>query len=87
MSLYIKYVDKNLTKLFPKETDAKTADAIVELFRKCESLDIFNKKALYIYIREMVDVDTPQITKIIKKLKLVYVDLYNKYYQEGYIKI
>ena len=60
-------VDKNLNKLFPKEMDAKTADAIMELFRKCESLDIFNKKALYIYIREMVDVETPQITKITKK--------------------
>ena len=87
MALFIKYVDKNLNRIFPKENDAKTADAIMELFRKCESLDIFNKKALYIYIREMVDVDTPQITKIIKKLKLVYIDLYNKYYQEGYVNI
>jgi hypothetical protein len=87
MSLFIKYVDKHLTRLFPKEIDAKTADAIMELFRKCESLDIFNKKALYIYIREMVDVDTPQITKIIKKLKVTYADLYNRYYQTGYIKI
>ena len=59
----------------------------MELFRKCESLDIFNKKALYIYIREMVDVDTPQITKITKKLKTVYVTLYNTYYQEGHIEI
>ena len=87
MGLYIKYVDKNLTKLFPKEADSKTADAIVELFRKCESLDIFNKKALYIYIREMVDVDTPQITKIIKKLKVIYVDLYSQYYKNGYIQM
>jgi hypothetical protein len=87
MSLYIKYIDKNLNTLFPKEMDAKTADAILELFRKCESLDIFNKKALYIYIREMVDVDTPQITKIIKKLKVIYVQLYNKYYEHGYVNI
>ena len=87
MSLYIKYVDKNLSNLFPKDVDAKTADAIMELFRKCESLDIFNKKALYIYIREMVDVDTPQITKIIKKLKIIYIKLYNIYYQEGHINI
>lgn len=87
MSLYIRYIDKNINRLFPKETDAKTADAILELFRKCESLDIFNKKALYIYIREMVDVETPQITKIIKKLKVIYVDLYNRYYQDGHIEI
>jgi len=87
MDLYIKYVDKNLSKLFPKEVDAKTADAIVELFRKCESLDIFNKKALYIYIREIVDVDTPQITKIIKKLKITYIELYNQYYSTGYVQV
>ena len=87
MGLYIKYIDKHLNRLFPKENDAKTADAIMELFRKCESLDIFNKKALYIYIREMVDVETPQITKIIKKLKIVYIQLYNSYYEQGYVNI
>jgi hypothetical protein len=59
----------------------------MELFRKREALDIFNKKALYIYIREMIDVDTPQITKITKKLKIVYVDLFNKYYDDGYVNI
>ena len=87
MGLYIKHIDKHLNRLFPKELDAKTADAIIELFRKCESLDIFNKKALYIYIREIVDVDTPQITKITKKLKATYVELYNQYYSDGYVRI
>ena len=87
MDQYIKYIDTYLFKLFPKKQDAQTADAIVELFRKRETLEIFNKKALYIYIREITDVSTPQITKIIKKLKLIYVQLYNEYYQHGYIKI
>jgi len=84
---YIKYIDTHIFKLFPKKQDAQTADAIVELFRKRESLEIFNKKALYIYIREITDVSTPQITKIIKKLKIVYIQLYNEYYNHGYIKI
>jgi hypothetical protein len=87
MDQYIKYIDTHLFKLFPKKQDAQTADAIVELFRKRETLEIFNKKALYIYIREITDVSTPQITKIIKKLKAIYVQLYNEYYQHGYIKI
>jgi hypothetical protein len=87
MDQYIKYIDTHIYKLFPKKQDAQTADAIVELFRKRETLEIFNKKALYIYIREITDVSTPQITKIIKKLKLLYVQLYNDYYQHGYIKI
>ena len=87
INLYVQYIDKNLNKLFPKEIDAKTADAIMELFRKRENLDIFNKKALYIYIREQIDVSTPHITKISKKLKLLYVKLYNEWYEHGYIKI
>ena len=87
INLFIQYVDKNLNKLFPKDIDARTADAIMELFRKREHLDIFNKKALYIYIREIIDVDTPQITKITKKLKQVYIEQFNMYYEDGYINI
>jgi hypothetical protein len=87
MDQYIRYIDTHIYKLFPKKQDAQTADAIVELFRKRETLEIFNKKALYIYIREITDVSTPQITKIIKKLKTLYAQLYNEYYQHGYIKI
>jgi hypothetical protein len=84
---YIKYVDTHLYNLFPKIQDAKTADAIMELFRKRETLEIFNKKALYIYIREITDASTPQITKITKKLDILRTRLFNEYYQHGYIKI
>ena len=51
-----------------KKNDAQIADAILELFRKRETIEVFNKKALYIYIREIVDVKTPKITKIADKL-------------------
>ena len=84
---YVRYIDKHLYTLFPKIQDAKTADAIIELFRKRETLEIFNKKALYIYIREITDVSTPQITKITKKLDKLRTKLYNEYYIHGYIKI
>jgi hypothetical protein len=82
---YVQYVDKHLFDLFPKKQDHKTADAILELFRKRESLEIFNKKALYIYIREITDAATPQITKVTKKLNDLRIRLYNKYYEDGYI--
>jgi hypothetical protein len=54
---------ENIFEIFTKEEDAKIADAILEIFRKRETIDIFNKKALYIYIREQIDVKTPKITK------------------------
>jgi hypothetical protein len=84
---YIQYVEKHLEKLFPRSQDQKTADVVLELFRKRENLEIFNKKAIYIYIREMIDVDTFQITKVIKILKQVYYDVYNEYYETGFVKI
>jgi hypothetical protein len=87
MNMYIKYIDKHLYNLFPKKQDFKTADAIIELFRKRESIEIFNKKVLFIYIREITDTTQPQITKVTKKLKTVYIKLYNEYYKNGHIKI
>jgi len=84
---FVKYVDKNLFELFPKDDDARTADAIVELFRKRENLDIFNKKGIYIYIREITDQSTPQITKVIKRLKSIYKQLFSEYLEHGYVKI
>ena len=84
--LYIEYCTNNIYSLFPKDSDAKIADAILELFRKRDSLEIFNKKALYIYIREMVDVKTPKITKIADKLYDIFKNGYVFYLENGYIK-
>ena len=55
-------------------------------FRKRDDLEVFNKKALYIYIREMVDAKTPKITKIADKLYNIYKNSYLFYLENGYIK-
>ena len=86
MDIYVDHVSNNLFELFPKGNDAAIADAILELFRKRESLDIFNKKALYIYIREMVDVKTPKITKIADKLHVIFKSQYIHYLDTGYAR-
>ncbi len=85
MKQFTHYIDKNIYSLFLKQRDAQIADAINELFKRNENLDIFNKKALYIYIKEMTDATTPQITKVIKRLKLIYTKKYNEYYKHGLI--
>ena len=82
---FTEYCTKNIFKLFPKQHDAEVADAILELFRKREDIDIFNKKALYIYIREQVDVKTPKITKIANRLYDVFKENYIFYLNQGYI--
>jgi len=84
---FTEYVDKHMFTLFKKEKDRKVCDAINQLFVRRENLEIFNKKALYIYIREMTDVDTPVITKVTKILKKHYKKLYLEYKSTGYVKI
>ena len=86
LSLYVEYCTENLETLFPKKHDAQVADAILELFRKREDIDIFNKKALYIYIREMVDVKTPKITKIANQLYGIFKDNYIFFLDNGYVE-
>lgn len=86
MDLYVEYCTSNIYKIFPKDEDAKIADAVLELFRKRENLEVFNKKALYIYIREIIDVKTPKITKITEKLFDIYKRNYSFYLENGYIK-
>ena len=83
---FVEYCTENIFELFPKKKDAEIADAILELFRKRENIDVFNKKALYIYIREMVDVKTPKITKIANQLYSVFKDNYIFYLENGYVE-
>ena len=81
---YVNYCTEDIYVLFPKGNDASIADAILELFRKRDAIDVFNKKALYIYIREMVDVKTPKITKIANKLYAIFKEKYMFYLEHGY---
>ena len=84
---FTEYIDKHMFTMFKKEKDRKVCDSINILFKRRENLEIFNKKALYIYIREMTEVDTPVITKVTKILKKKYKKLYSEYNETGYVKI
>tara|TARA_R110000851_G_scaffold323170_1_gene489647 strand:+ start:47 stop:754 length:708 start_codon:yes stop_codon:yes gene_type:complete len=86
IELFLVHTTDNILELFPKKNDAQIADAILELFRKRETIEVFNKKALYIYIREMVDVKTPKITKIADKLHDIFKSQYVFYLENGWCK-
>ena len=83
MNEYIEYCSNNIYTLFPKREHAQIADAILELFRKRDNIVLFNKKALYIYIREITDVKTSKITKIAKILGDIYKTHYLLYLENG----
>lgn len=80
--LLVEYWDENLTKIFKKKRDIDIANAVVELFRRVDTIENFNKKALYLMVREMTNCKTSYITKVVNKMKvhvLRHLTEYNEY--------
>lgn len=86
LDIYVTAMYDQLEIIFTKESEMKIADAILTIFSKRKDLDIFKKKALYIYIREMTDCETPHLTKVVNKLKDEFYVMYDKYISLGLIR-
>ena len=84
VNLFVENSYANIEELFPKEQDQRVADAILTLFKTRHDLEIFRKKALYIYIREMTDCETPTLTRVISKLKEEFYKVYKSYQDAGF---
>lgn len=81
--LMLLYWDKNLTKVFVKKRDIQIADAVLELFRRSQYIENFNKKHLYLLIREMTDCKTHYITKVVNVMKEHQTKMLNDYLDYG----
>ena len=84
--IMLKYWDRNLNIVFSKKRDIQIADAILELFRRSEHIENFNKKHLYLLIREMTDCKTHYITKVVNTMKQHQKRLLNQYLEHGHIE-
>jgi hypothetical protein len=84
--IMLKYWDRNLNSVFTKKRDIQIADAILELFRRSEHIENFNKKHLYLLIREMTDCKTHYITKVVNTMKQHQKRLLNQYLEHGHIE-
>lgn len=81
--LIIDFWEKNVCKIFTKQRDLNIANAVVELFRNSDRIDAFNKKALYLYIREIASCKTQQITKVINRMKQYHDSIQKSYMDHG----
>lgn len=85
IKILVKFWENNVNKIFSKQRDLDIANAVIELFRNSDRIDAYNKKALYLYIREMAMCKTQQITKVINKMKEYYDDIHKSYTDNGHI--
>ena len=59
-------------KIYLKENEKKVLDAILTLMGNIEQIEIFNKKAIYLYMREITGLNTKQIVGCLNKMRIKY---------------
>lgn len=90
MDGYVDYCYNNLNFIFTNPTDIHVADSILHIFEHREHIEDFNKKRLYILIRERTGLDASQtnsVTRVVKVLKQIYEENFKEYEQQNFVKL
>ena len=82
---FVNYYITNLNTIFTNKRDIIVADTLLELFRIRDNIENFNKKALYILIRERTGLKTQNITKVVNVMKRDFAKMYQVYQQRGFV--
>jgi len=83
----IRFWEYNLPYVFRREKDIKIADSVLHMFRMKENIENFNKKALYILIREMTGANTQHITRIVNVMKKYNKRLITEFERDGAVDL
>lgn len=68
-----------------KDNEKKVLDAVLMLLNNIEQIEIFNKKAIYLYLREITGLNTKQIVSCLNKMRVRFRTFKRKW-NEGEIK-
>ena len=83
VTLWADWYESNLNMIFSHKRDIMIADTILEIFRMRDNIENFNKKALYILIRERTGLKTQNITKVINIMRRDFFKMYSVYQKTG----
>ncbi len=81
----VKFWELNSNVIFKKPRDIQIVNAVIHLLKRSEYMDNFNKKAMYLYLREMTGFRTQYITKVLNVMKEYQNTLSNQFFDKGYI--
>ena len=79
----IRYFEDKTPEIFSKHRDRLVAYAIIDLMKARNTIEDFNKKAIYILLREMTNVETSHITKVLNVLRKHMKTLQNNFHTRG----
>jgi hypothetical protein len=69
-------------KLPVRNNEKKVIQAVKILFEESENIEIFNKKAIYLYIREITGLNTKQVVSSLNRIRARYKDFKIKWDKE-----
>lgn len=79
--------EEQLPTLFPDTRDMEVANALLTVFKSRRDLQLFKKKDIYIYVREITGCDTPYLTKVVTTLKKSFYEKYKALVREGLLDL
>lgn len=66
-----------------KKTEKQVLDAIIFMMKNPDLVSIYNKKAVYLYLRELTGLNTKQVVVNLKKIKEMYSEWKSEYLSSG----
>jgi hypothetical protein len=69
-------------KLPVRNNEKKVIQAVKILFEESENIEIFNKKAIYLYIREITGLNTKQVVSSLNRIRVRYREFKTKWDKE-----
>lgn len=66
-----------------KKTEIQVLEAVIFLMRNPDLVTIYNKKAVYLYLRELTGLNTKQVVVNLKKIKGLFVKWNDRYCTTG----
>jgi hypothetical protein len=63
-----------------KKNEILVLEAIITIMKNAELVTIYNKKAIYLFLRDLTGLNTKQIVVNLKKIKTLYSEWHESYY-------
>ena len=64
-----------IRKRVRNEKEIRCIDAIVEIFNKVDELDFLNKRAIFVYVRELSGLNSKQLSVCMSSIRNIYKQL------------
>ena len=83
LEFYCEYLENNISNIFTRKKDIDVAYSVLYLLQNLHNIENFNKKYLYLQIREMTSSNTQHITRVITQLKKHFEEIKSEFYVRG----